>query len=340
MYSRHRLSIFASFFALVTLLAALVAGCGSNSAANNNNTTPTPGQLTNVSIAFGYIPDIQFSPFYVAQSKGYYKAAGLNVTFDHGFVNDLIGSLALGHETFVFATGDEEMVARSKNIPVVDVATIYKRYPVSLIVPANSSIRTLTDIKGHTIGEPGPFGATYVGLLALLNAAHLSLSDVHVQSIGFTQVTALLAHRFDAVVGYSNNEPLELQRQGMAVRTFNVSDYQALVSNGLITTESTLHNQPQMVKAFVRATLEGLQDVIANPSEAIQISKSYIPGLNVDNAAAVLQATIPIWQGSGRNPPGYNNSATWQAMTQFLVAMKIIPPVTDVSQAYTNAELP
>jgi NitT/TauT family transport system substrate-binding protein len=342
MRTRHRLPFFASLFMLVALLSFTLAACGSSST-NGGSTptaTPTVAPLTNVSIAFGYIPDIQFSPFYVAQQKGYYKAAGLHVDFHHGFVNDLIGSLALGHDTFVFATGDEELVARSKNLPVVNVATIYQRYPVSLIVPASSSIHTLADIKGHTIGEPGQFGATYVGLLALLNSAHLSFSDVHVSSIGFTQVTALLAHRFDAVVGYSNNEPLQLQKQGLAVRTFNVSDYQPLVSNGLITTEDTLHNSPQMVKAFVKATLQGLRDVIANPSEAISISQSYIPGLNVANATAVLQATIPIWQSTGQNPLGYNDSATWQSMTQFLVAMKIIPAVSDVSQAYTNAELP
>jgi NitT/TauT family transport system substrate-binding protein len=344
MHTRHRLSFFASLFMLVALLSFTLAACGSSTPTTTGNsaTTPTPtsGKLTDVSIAFGYIPDIQFSPFYVAQSKGYYKAAGLHVTFHHGFVNDLIGSLVLGHDTFVFATGDEELVARSKNLPVVNVATIYQRYPVSLIVPANSSIHTLADLKGHTIGEPGQFGATYVGLLALLNSAHLSFSDVHVSSIGFTQVTALLAHRFDAVVGYSNNEPLQLQKQGLAVRTFNVSDYQPLISNGLITTEDTLHNSPQVVKAFVKATLQGLRDVIANPAAAISISQSSIPGLNVANATAVLQATIPIWQGSGQNAPGFNDSATWQSMTQFLVAMKIIPPVADVSQAYTNAELP
>ena len=343
MHTRHRLSFCASLLMLVALLSFTLVACDSPATSPGGNTTSstsTPTPLTNVSIAFGYIPDIQFSPFYVAQSKGYYKAAGLNVTFHHGFVTDLIGSLAVGHDTFVFATGDEELVARSKNLPVVNVATIYQRYPVSLIVPANSSIQTLADIKGHTIGEPGQFGATYVGLLALLSSVHLSFSNVHVSSIGFTQVTALLAHRFDAVVGYSNNEPLQLQKQGLPVRTFNVSDYQPLVSNGLITTEDTLHNSPQMVKAFVKATLQGLHDVIANPTEAVSISQSYIPGLNVANATAVLQATIPIWQGNGQNPPGYNDSATWQSMTQFLVAMKIIPPVTDVSQAYTNAELP
>jgi NitT/TauT family transport system substrate-binding protein len=342
-HARHRSSWFASLFMLLALAGLTLAGCGTTSAGNNgnngNSSTPSATK-TNVSIAFGYIPDIQFAPFYVAQSKGYYSAAGLNVTFHSGFVNDLIGSVAVGHDTFVFATGDEELVARSKNINVVDVATIYQRYPVSLIVPANSSIHTLADIKGHSIGEPGPFGATYVGLLALLNSVHLTTSDVHLQSIGFTQVTALLAHRFDAVVGYSNNEPLQLAKQGLAVRTFNVSDYQPLVSNGLITTANTLHTQPQMVKAFVSATLKGLQEVIANPTEAVQISQSYVPGMNVASATAVLQATIPIWQGSAQTRLGFNDSATWQSMTQFLVSQKIIPPVSDVTQAYTNSALP
>jgi len=295
--------------------------------------------LKNVSIGFGYIPDIQFSPFYVAQSKGYYQSFGLNVTFHHGFVNDVIVSMVQGHDTFVLATGDEELVARSKNLPVVDVATIYQRYPVSLIVPASSSICTLADIQGHTIGNPGPFGATYIGLLALLNHAHLSPSDVHLESIGFTQVTALLTHKVDAVVGYSNNEPLQLRKQGLQVRTFDVSDYQPLVSNGIVTTQSTLQNEPDVVRGFVQATIMGLKDVIANPAEAVQISKNYIQGMNVDSAMSELQATIPIWEGDGHTALGYNDSATWQATEQFLVAQKIIPSVQDLSQAYTNSSL-
>jgi NitT/TauT family transport system substrate-binding protein len=326
-----RSSLLLIFSSLLVLSMFVLAGCGT---ATSGPSSSGGSNLTNVSIGLGYIPDIQFAPFYVAQSKGYYRAAGLNVTFHHGIVNDLIGSMVLGHDNLVFASGDEVMVARSKNLPVVDVSTIFQRYPVSIIVPANSPIKTLADLKGHTIGSPGPFGATYVGLLALLYHAHLSLSDVHVESIGFTQVTALYTHKVDAVVGYSNNEPLQLRSKGMAVRTFDVSDYQPLVSNGIIVTEDTLHNHPQMVKSFVQATLKGLQDVINNPAQAVQLSKAYVPGMNVNEATQVLQATIPIWKGDGHL--GYNDSATWQAMTQFLVADKIIPPVQNLSQAYTN----
>ncbi|GAC1382580.1 MAG: ABC transporter substrate-binding protein [Ktedonobacteraceae bacterium] len=331
LYKRHRLSFLWPFSSLLIVLVLLLVGCGS---ASDTSNSPSKTTLKKVSIGLGYIADIQFSPFYVAQSKGYYKAAGLDVTFHQGIVNDLIGSMVLGRDTFVFASGDEELVARSKGLKVVDVATIFQKYPVSLIVPADSPIHTLADLKGHTIGEPGPFGSTHTGLLALLYQAHLSLADVHVQSIGFTQVSALIGHHVDAVVGYSNNEPLQLRKKGFAVRTFDVSDYQPLVSNGVIVTEDTFHNQRSLVQGFVQATLKGLKDVIANPSEAVQISRSYVPGMDVERAMSVLQATIPIWKGNGQL--GYNDSATWQSMEQFLVAQKIIAGGQDYAQAFTN----
>lgn len=370
MHTYRRPDFVLSFLVLATLLGVLLAACGASTTSGTGNTSTTGCKssasasgtannvpvsqpisfssqshksggaakaVQNVSIGLGYIPDIQFAPFYVAKSKGYYSAAGLNVTLNHGIVNDLLGSLALGHDTFAFASGDELLVARSKNLPLIDVSTMFQKYPVSLIVPANSSICTLADLKGHTIGEPGPFGATYVGLLALLYHAHLSLSDIHAQSIGFTQVAALLGHKVDGVMGYSNNEPLQLNKRGFPVRTFDVSNYQPLVSNGIITTENTWKNQPQLVRSFVQATIQGLQEVIANPDEAVQISKSYVPGMNTTTAMTVLQATIPIWKGSGQNPLGYNDSATWQSMQRFLVAQKIIPSTQDLSQAYTNA---
>jgi len=162
---------------------------------------------------------------------------------------------------------------------------------------------------------------------------------VHVTEIGFTQVTALLTHKFDAVVGYSNNEPIQLKNHGLQVRMFDVSDYQPLISNGIITTESTLHNQPDVVRGFVQATIKGLKDVIANPKEAVQISQSYVQGMDTTNAMSILQATIPIWQSDGQKPLGYNDKATWQSMEQFLVSQNLIPAVQDISQAYSNASL-
>jgi NitT/TauT family transport system substrate-binding protein len=338
MSTRHRPSTMLSLLAIFLLTALLVA-CGGQSETSSSNASTSNKPLKDISIGLGYNPDVQFAPFYVAKSKGYYQNAGLNVTFHHGIVPDLIGTMVAGKSTFVFVSGDEMLTALDKNksLKILDVATVFQKYPVSLIVPADSSIKTLADIKGHSIGEPGPFGATHTGLLALLYNAHLSLSDVKAQSIGFNQVSALLTHKVDAVVGYSNNEPLQLERHGFKVRTFAVSDYQPLVSNGIVTTQDMYNNQPQTVRSFVQATLKGLQDVIANPTVGVDASKEQVPGLNAAQAMDVLKATIPIWQG--KSQLGYNDSAVWDATGKFLVAQKIISSQPDLSQVYTNKAL-
>ncbi len=319
---------------LIALIIALIpcvlfaAACGENSSG--------PANLKNVSIGLGYNPDIQFAPFYVAQSKGYYRDAGLNVTFNHGIVPNLIGLLEANKDTFVFASGDELLEAHDKNkdLHTVDVANLFQKYPVSLIVPANSSIKTIADLKGHTIGVPGEFGATYTGLLALLYDAHLSLNDVHVNAIGFNQVSSLMQNRVDAVMGYSNNEPLQLERAGFHVRTFAVSDYQPLISNGIITTNTINQKQGAEVKSFVQATLKGMQDVLKDPQKAVDLSKTFIPGLNTNQALEVLKATLPIYKGAGHI--GYNDAATWQSMETFLVDQKIIASVDNLAQFYSN----
>ncbi len=122
-----------------------------------------------------------------------------------------------------------------------------------------------------------------------------------------------------------------MQKHGFNVQTFAISDYQLLSSKGIITLEDTYRSQRQMVRNFVQATLKGLKDVIDNPTEAVEISKASVPEL----VLSVLQATIPLRQ-SRNGQLGYNDSATWQSMEQFLIAQKIISPVQDLSQMYTN----
>jgi NitT/TauT family transport system substrate-binding protein len=331
---RRHASFVLPFFVLFFTISSLLAACGNSPATGGAGSSSK--SLTNVSIGLGYNPDIQFAPFYVAKSKGYYQDVGLNVTFNHGIVPDLVGTMIAGKNTFVFASGDEmlEAINQNKNLQITDFSTIYQEYPVSLIVPASSSIKNLTDIKGHTIGVPGPYGATYTGLLALLRKANLTQSDVRIQTIGFNQVAALLTHKVDAVVGYSNNEPLQIASRGLQVRTFNVADYYPLVSNGIIATNATYKSQSQMVKNFVAATIRGVNDVINDPNGAVTISQNYVPALNTTQALSVLKATIPVYKGTGKI--GYNDSAVWQATEQFLVEEKMISPISNLSQYYTN----
>jgi NitT/TauT family transport system substrate-binding protein len=339
MPARQRISFGLLFTAFVMISMFIFTACGPSSQASSSGSSSNT-HLKNISIGLGYLPDVQFAPFYVAQSKGYYKAAGLNVTFHHGIVPDLVGSMVAGKNDFVIAGGDDLLQARDKGVQAIDVGTIFEKYAISLIVPANSSIKTLSDLKGKTIGIPGAYGSTYTGLLALLYSAHLTVKDVKLESIGFTQVAALISHKVDAIMGYSNNEPLQLAQRGFPVRTYVSSDYQPLVSNGLVTMDSTYTSQPQEVRAVVQATLKGLKDVIADPDGALKICQTYVPSVqtNPTQSLAVLKATIPIWEGNGHL--GYTDGAAMASMEKFMVAQKMIAPVKNLSQTYTNQFVP
>lgn len=328
-----------ALLALLALALTTLAACGASGAGSPSD----QAGLQPITIGLTYVPNIQFAPFYVADALGYYKEAGLKVTFHHHAANeDEFAALVSGKEDVIFAAGDEMAQARGHDVPVVYVANVYTTYPVALIVPADSPIHTPADLRGHTIGVPGPYGANYIGLLALLKAGNLSQSDVSLKSIGYTQVPALLSHKVDAVMGYLNNEPIAFQKASFAIRTLPVSDVQPLISNGLGALQTELSDHPDLVKAVIKATLQGVDFTIQHPQSALNLSKRYVPGLDDQQKAAdaldVLQASLNLWQQG--NTPGYNDPQAWQAMLTFLKSQGQLAGPVDASKAFSNDYLP
>ncbi len=332
-----------SLAALCAALVATLAACSpSTSGAASGGSSSS--SLTPLTVGLTYVPNIQFAPFYVAQELGYYKAAGLNVTLRHHNVGeDEFAALAAGRENVIFAGGDEVLQARAKALPLVYVANVFTQYPVTLIVPASSSIKSVADLRGHTVGVPGQYGATYIGLLALLKSAGLAPSDVTIQSIGYNQVPSLISGKVDAVMGYVNNEPIQFQKANFAVRTFPVAQAQPLISNGLAAQQGMLSQHGAAIRALIAGTLKGVNYTIAHPQQAVSISAKYVPGLSDPTAAAsalqVLNATIPVMQPNTKQP-GYNDPAAWQSMATFLQQAGQLSGSVDVTQSYSNAYLP
>ena len=327
------------FSALARLLLALavtvaLVGCGGGASEDAKSVT----------IGLTYVPNIQFAPFYVADSLGYYKDAGLKVTFHHhGASEDEFGALVGGKEDLIFAGGDEMLQAQSRGVPVVYLSEIFTQYPVALIVPADSPIKTAADLRGHTVGVPGAYGATYIGLLALLQQGGLTQKDVNIQTIGFTQLPALMSNKVDAVMGYLNNEPIQFNKAGFAIRAIPVGDTQPLISNGLGALQKEIDANPDEMKAVIAATQKGVDYVAAHPDEAVKISAKYVPDLkdskNAADALAVLNATIPLMkQGSGT--AGATDAAAWTSMANFLQENGQLEKPVDTTKAFSNDYLP
>lgn len=299
--------------------ALLLAACAGGDP-EEARTTGAPPDVRALTIGLTYVPDVQFAPFYVAETRGYYAESGVDVTLrHHGQQESLFGALESGEEDLVVAGGDEMLQARSQGVDVVNVATLYQDYPVVLIVPEDSPVAEPAGLRGRSVGVPGPFGETYFGLLVLLAEAGLTEEDVDVQHIGFTQQAALTAGHVDAVMGFVNNDVVAFERAGLPVRTVPVAEDVPLVGIGIGAREDVLAADAAAVEAVVAATVRGVEDVLADPEAALDAAARHVPGLAAqrDAARATLQATAELYTTEGRDV-GEVDPAAWEAMAAFM----------------------
>ncbi len=322
---------------LAVMIAVALSACSTGAVSSPEKAAPAPVQ---VKLPMGYIPNVQYAPFYVAVDKGYFAAEGIQLEFDYSFETDGVALVGANKLQFSLVSGEQVLLARAQGLPVVYVLGWFQQYPISVVSQVGENIVAPADLAGKRIGLPGLFGANYVGLRALLYAAGLKESDVTLDSIGFNQVEALAAGQEQAVVGYTANEPVVLRAKGYAVNEIRVSDYVRLASNGILTNETVLKENPELVRAFNRAFLRGLADTIANPDEAYEICKKFVENLaqadeNVQKQ--VLAASIAMWVTPN---PGYSDPIAWENMQALLLEMGMYPNPVDVSKAFSNDYLP
>ena len=301
---------------------------------------PTEETLIPTRLTLGYIPNIQFAPFYVAIEKGYFKDAGYDVVLEYGNETDAVALVGAGEQTFAIASGEQVLLAREQGLPVVYVAAWYEEFPVGVVSLAEAGITTPQDLPGAIVGIPGLYGASYIGFNALLNAVNLHESDIDLRSIGYNQVESLATDQVEAAVIYLANEPVVLSSQGEDVDVIRVADYLQLVANGLVTNEDMVSQQPEKLKAFIAALTQGIVDAAANPDEAYQISMAYVENLaDADETvqSEILAESIKLWQ---TDQPGYSDPIGWENMQTVLLNMGLLSQSLDLEQAFTNDLLP
>lgn len=316
-------------------LAFALSACGRPQSENE------AGALIPIKLTLGYIPNIQFAPMYVMLDKGFAREQGLDVQLEHNVrETDAVALLGAGELTFAVVSGEQVLLSRAQGVPVVYVAAWYQKYPVSVLAKAEQGIKTIADLKGKTIGLPGLYGANYIGLEALLTSAGLSDADVTLSSIGYTQVESLATDQVQAVVGYAANEPIQLRAQGYEVTELRVADFVHLASNGLVTNEKTLQENPDLVKRMVTAFVQALEYTIAHPDEAYEISKKYVDGLaDLDESVQkkILAVSIEFWQAERI---GFSDVEAWKNMQSTLLIMRLYTEPVDLNAAFTNEFLP
>jgi NitT/TauT family transport system substrate-binding protein len=323
----------AKWILFILILSLLISSCAWVDRTRGRETQ-------DVRLILPFRPDVQFAPFYVAKERGYFSDEGLNVSFEHLPENDALTIVGNGEAPFAVVSGEQVLLARAQQIPIVYVMAWWQDYPVAVAYPAESNIKSVEDLAGKKIGIPGLYGASYIGLRALLSATGISEDDLILDSIGYNQVEAMLAGQEDAIVVYVNNEPIQLEAQNFSVKLFKVADYVHLTSNGLITSEDVRANNPDLVRSMVAATLKGIQDTMDDPEAAFEISKEFVEGLDQADQAVMLQVleeSINFWKA---DQLGKSSPEAWENMDNILYEMGLLESKLDLKEAFTNEFLP
>ena len=115
-------------------------------------------QSIEIRLPMGYIPNIQYAPFYVAVEKGYFSDAGFEIEFDYSFETDGVALVGANELPFAIVSGEQVLLAREQGIPVVYVMAWFQDYPITVISKADAGIEKIEDLAGKTIGIPGHLG--------------------------------------------------------------------------------------------------------------------------------------------------------------------------------------
>jgi NitT/TauT family transport system substrate-binding protein len=197
------------------------------------------------------------APWYIAEEL--LRAEGFT---DIRYVPGALPTLMIGRGEIDFALVDAASIVfrLDTGVPITALAGVHVG---CFELFAGDHIRTISDLKGKSVGVSAPNSSTHFGLKALQQAANMPDADVKLVAIGTTEVEALIQKRIDAAMTFLPNESAQMNSLGFSVETIAVADYLNLVPPGFVVGDKLVKDHPEVVQRFVNATLRGLRDVPA-----------------------------------------------------------------------------
>lgn len=292
-----------------------------------------------VTLRLKWLNQAQFAGYYVAKEKGYYSDAGLDVSIQPGGSDfPSIQMVAGGSEQFGVTGADQILIARSKGVPVVAIAVVYRENPFVLFALKKSGITKATEFGGRNIGlKIG--GSEELIYRAVLKNAKVDKASLHEVPVKF-DLSPLLTGQVDVWPGYVINEVIAAEEKGFEVAVIKPADYGVrLYADTLFTTERMLKEQPELVRKFVTATIRGWTDAVADPEAAARVTVKFGNKLDYAHELAMMKASVPLIK-TGPEPVGASKKTNWDELQKMLVEAGFQKSEIDTSKAFTNDLLP
>jgi putative hydroxymethylpyrimidine transport system substrate-binding protein len=284
----------------------------------------------------GFAPqaNLPFVAAYVAKAKGFFDDERLDVNIQHSAGQDEHLRLLLdGRVDFTTGTAAQALRRREQGLPVQAIALFGQRGDQGFVARADSGIALPASFRGRSIGFKA--GVVPAELLALLNGAGMSTSDVRLQGVGFDP-RVFIEGGVDVFPVFLSNEPDTIRRAGVPINVIDPADY-GVATLGVVylATDETMTQRPDIARRFLRATLRGAAYARDHEDEAVAITLEYARGADAAHQKYMLQTDLRNAQRA--DGLGRFDSGQWQSLEDTLLKFDVMQKRVDLSEVANPA---
>ncbi|QEW23073.1 Putative thiamine biosynthesis protein (plasmid) [Paracoccaceae bacterium] len=288
------------------------------------------------------VPDGFWIPWIVGADQGFYAEEGIELDIvTPPTVADTMKFLGTGRAEVAFTTSMDIIFAKAEEAPVIAIG----RYGLGNnwgILSATGAPLEVADLKGKTIGIYND-AWTLAQLGMVLSDAGLGMDDITTVAASDDTVPLLLQKRVDAITGITNAEGTEI-----VTTTGEAGEFMPAIDHGapntpifaLAANTDWLADNPEMAKAFMRATNKSIAYAVSHPDEAIAAFGERYG--NAYDPAFIKQQwldTIPLF-GEVGSATMETQLSDWETLVSALDKYDVLDGLLPASEYFTNDYLP
>lgn len=323
---------------LISALCLSAVACGKLATSG-----PTDGQsaLKPITLVLDWTPNTNHTGLYVAKEKGYFKQAGLDVEIIQPGETGAEQMVATGKADFGVSYQEGVTLARTQHVPIVSIAAVIQHNTSGFASPVGKNIATPKDFEGKTYGGFGSPVEKQM-LSSLMQREKADVDKVNIIHTGNADFFTAIKRNVDFMWIYYGWTGIEAELKGEKLNMIYLTDYAKELdyyTPVLITNEQKAKQDPETVRAFMKAVSQGYQFAIDQPDQAAEILSKAEPDLDsqlVKKSQAWLspryQGDAPVW--------GIQKEEVWANYAKWMKQHGLLEGDFVPSQAFTNEFLP
>jgi len=320
----------------------LLAGCGQE----NKQTSQDKGDkeqkdLKKVSVVLDWTPNTNHTGLYVAKEKGYFAEEGLDVEIIMPGEAGADQLTAASKADFGISYQESITQARIQGVPLVSIAAVIQHNTSGFASPAEKNITTPKDFAGKTYGGWGSPVEKSV-LDSLMKMENTNVDDVSIVNMGDTDFFTAVKRDIDFAWIFYGWTGVEAELRGEKLNMVYLTDYTDKLdyyTPVLATSEKMIKQNPETVKAFVKASSKGYGFAIDNPKEAAEILLQAAPDLDKELVIKSQEWLAPYYQDDAARW-GEQKLEVWENYANWMFENGLLEQELDADKAFTNEFLP